>query len=339
VSQSRGAEQRETIMADDNINHSESKGSRFREAFDRAMPEMKQLPESALVAINIDIPTVVTTVLGICPVLSTWHVKVAALPGFAIAQFDKLETYALATFHAHAVWLGASAPASTLVALGDSGAELRGLLLGAATLLAKRGMIDGQRLKELKGPFGYRNIALDLLALVAIFREVWTAIDGRAGASMSELEKAEAIAEELLRTVAEREQGPQLAADNRKRAFTLLVNAYDQARRALQYLRWDHDDADDIVPSLYAGRGARKRSVVTETEVVTLAQVTTPAPLPAMIAVEPAQPAVNGTSIDLAGSSPYTHSSTTFARSSRRRSPLARARAPGPGASRSGRGQ
>jgi hypothetical protein len=46
----------------------------------------------------------------------------------------------------------------------------------------------------------------------------------------------------------------------------LLANAYDQARRAITYLRWNKGDADLIAPSLYAGRGNARRRVSEGTE-------------------------------------------------------------------------
>jgi len=36
------------------------------------------------------------------------------------------------------------------------------------------------------------------------------------------------------------------------------MRAYDEARRAVVFLRWHQDDADTITPSLYAGRGKGK---------------------------------------------------------------------------------
>jgi hypothetical protein len=46
----------------------------------------------------------------------------------------------------------------------------------------------------------------------------------------------------------------------RQKAFTLFVRAYDEARRAVQYLRAKAGDADSIAPSLYQGRAGRRRS-------------------------------------------------------------------------------
>lgn len=43
----------------------------------------------------------------------------------------------------------------------------------------------------------------------------------------------------------------------RQRAFTLLVSSYDEARRAVSFLRWHEQDLESIAPSLWSGRGAR----------------------------------------------------------------------------------
>ena len=48
--------------------------------------------------------------------------------------------------------------------------------------------------------------------------------------------------------------------ERRARAFTLFFNAYDQCRRAVGYLRWNEDDADQVAPTLFTGRARRASS-------------------------------------------------------------------------------
>ena len=38
----------------------------------------------------------------------------------------------------------------------------------------------------------------------------------------------------------------------------LVLNAYGQARRAVSFLRWEENDVDRYVPSLWSGRGKRR---------------------------------------------------------------------------------
>jgi hypothetical protein len=65
------------------------------------------------------------------------------------------------------------------------------------------------------------------------------------------------LALKMTGAVAQREQSPERAAEAtniRLRMFTLLSNAYEEIRRAVQFLRWHDEDADVIAPSIYSGR-------------------------------------------------------------------------------------
>jgi hypothetical protein len=108
-----------------------------------------------------------------------------------------------------------------------------------ATALAQRGFVDGQKLKELKGPKGYRNVAFDLFTLAALLRENWDKVLGKTAVQAMELDQAETLADRLLTAIGAREQAPAVAAetaDNRQRAFSLFVESYDHARRALTFV-------------------------------------------------------------------------------------------------------
>ena len=260
-------------------NPNEIRKARFSEAYERALPDMAALPESELVTINLDIPTAATTTLGAWKEISALREQVKNLHDFDVSLFDKIETYALAAVHAHGMYIAASTPAFSLPELADKGSASRELLLSDAVALAKRGLIDGERLKELKGPQGYRNVAVDIIVLVALFRDRWAAIGSKTALSSDELDAAESLADDLMTAIGEREQAPVVAAaatDNRQRAFSLLVKSYDQARRAISYLRWNKEDIDSIAPSLYAGRvaaGRRKGTDISPTEPATTAVV------------------------------------------------------------------
>jgi hypothetical protein len=64
------------------------------------------------------------------------------------------------------------------------------------------------------------------------------------------------MATRLTRVVGVREQSPTVVAaltDERLRAFTQLIKAYDDARAAVSYLRRREGDVDEIGPNLYTG--------------------------------------------------------------------------------------
>jgi hypothetical protein len=267
--------------------------SRLASAYARVLPEMDALPASEVITINIDVPTAVTSALGAWPKISMLRSELAMrLPDFDVAQLDRLEAYARATAHAHALYMAASSPTG-LQQLGERVAKLREVLCSDAVALSKRGLLDGERLKQLKGPPGYKNMAFDLLALAALFRERWSALEGKTPIQLNELTQAETLAEDLIAAVGRRERASTqatAASDRRQRAFTLLANAYDQARRGITYLRWNDGDADLIAPSLYAGRGNTRRRVSDESEL--------PAAEPAPIAQPQAPSASNASSAD-----------------------------------------
>jgi hypothetical protein len=243
----------------------DASASRSRDAYEQLLPQMAALSEDALSHINVDIPAAVTMALGAWPEVHAFHDKVIGqLPRFDMAAFDKLDVYARAAGHAHALYMAASTPTESIPQIAEEAVAVRELLFSDATALAKRGLLDGARLKELKGPVGYRNTAWDLMTLSAMMRERWPSLEGRTPTQLADLSKAEALADRLVEAVGAREQGPAVAvaaAAQRQRAYTLFVNVYEQARRAIGFIRWAEGDVDDILPSLYAGRnaGARKK--------------------------------------------------------------------------------
>jgi len=224
---------------------------------------------------------------------------------FDIARLDRLELYARAAGHAHALHLQLSAlpDFAPLIAAAEA---LREVLVSDASALARRGLIDAQVLGSLKGPVGHRNVAFDLSALSSALRASWSRIEGKAAVVLEELEQARSYADQLLTMVALREQvsaAPSTSALTRQRAFTLLVRSYNEARRALMYLRWDQNDLESIAPSLYGQqRTPRRRSSEP-------APAPMPPPVPAATAASPAA-ASNGSravgfSTGLPGESPF----------------------------------
>jgi hypothetical protein len=242
------------VTAQDDVNSEALAG----ETFARILPELHALTAEELIAINLEIPSVVATTLGALPEIRALRTEmVQDVPNFDLTAFDKLEDYAIALNYAHAAYLTATQPADDLDAVSTEAAALREMLFLDATALSRRGLVDGNRLKDLPGTNGYKNLATDLEMLASVLRESWTQIEGKSALQVNELDRAEKLGQRLMRIVGLREQGrAQVAAatDLRTRAFTLLARAYDQARRAVTFLRWENDDFDRIAPSLYSGR-------------------------------------------------------------------------------------
>jgi hypothetical protein len=235
----------------------------FEEAYKRLLPEYESLNSDELVGINLDIPKTVSTVLGAGSRLSALTARIAEeMPEFDVELITKLDTYAMALSHAHTLYALASDGADALQPLIAEGRKLRTMLLADARALALRGHLHAGCMKELRGSKGYQSLAFDLQLLAAWLRGAFPQIAGQSGVQAGDLVRAEGVAAGIVRAIGLREQGNaalRSAADVRVRAFTLLTRAYDQTRRAVTYLRWEEGDVERIVPSLYAGRGGRKR--------------------------------------------------------------------------------
>lgn len=287
---------------------------RLREAHERLANEIAAVPEDELATINIDILAAATTAMGaLAEIMALRPRFVTELPELDIDYLDKLEPYALAAAHAHTQYLGADTPAEAIPELSEEAVETRGLLLSDASALAKRGYLNPSRLLELKGTNGYRNTASDVLTIAGILRDNWSKISGKTCVTLEELNSAESLGYRLLNAVGSREQGPAMADDDaltRQRVYTLFSNAYDQVRRAVCYLRWNEGDIDEIAPSLYAGRGGKKKA---ETD-VDQPPVAVPGAVASVVADNMVSPAVAAAAvaatkpaIGLPGADPFAH--------------------------------
>lgn len=289
----------------------------LRTAFDEIQAELEAVDPSTYAPINIDIPAALITVRGHLSRIRAYRDAASRLPDFDMSCFDKLEVTTLAVGHAYTHFQAASGPAEPVAPLVEELTKARELLTSDATTLSKHAIIDGERMKQLQGTNGFKNLAFDVLLLCALLREKWSAIGGRTVLQLSDLDRAEKTASRLTAALGDREAGggeAPAAATLRQAAFTLFTNRYDQVRRAISYLRWSPDDVEEIAPSLYAGRGGRGKPAEAPTPDVPAAPPAAPSPpiagSPTVPAVPPvpspvlpsANGASNGTSIPAAAS-------------------------------------
>jgi hypothetical protein len=228
--------------------------SPFEAPFGQVRDEAAALAPAELIPITFDVPSAVTRALGVLPDLRARRDAIAQLPDFDLARFDRLESYARAAGYAHAVYLATSQPAESLPTLHAAALTARDTLLVGAEALASKELLSRDRLAEIRAGQGYRDTAMDLIGLVAMFRAAWPTIAGRTAVDAEDLAEAEKLADRLLVAVGLRERGnPAIAeaADERRRAVTLFARAYEDVRRALTYLRWYHGDVETVAPSLY----------------------------------------------------------------------------------------
>ncbi len=239
-----------------------SSASRLQQAYQKHFEKLSAQKEHELTTINLDVPSVYTLGTGALMKVRAYREQMLALPHVNTALIEEIEEYLLALGHAQALYLAASAPVASIPELYEQLLRLCEVLLADAPALVTRALIPSDRLKELRGPVSHAATAFDVMALTSILRAHWDKIQGKTAVALSELERAEILADRLLTAVGERTvEGGQAASSTRARqgAFTLFVKAYDEVRRGLVYLRWHDGDADEIAPSLYSSRVGRRR--------------------------------------------------------------------------------
>lgn len=243
---------------------SDTSAGRFEKSFAETEEDRAELDESMLAPVNLDVQRAALIVMGAIPWLESQRDAIARdLPAFDIAQFGKLGMYAEALVYAQARYLAASGMVQPLSLIVEHGIRVRRQLRVDVEALINRGLVGKESLAGLKGGRGYLNVASDLGVLVRVLRERWADIEGKTAIEQSELDEAQQIFEEI--TTAYGRQGkPPLevarAANERDRAFTLMLRAYGEARRAVSYVRREEGDSEKLAPSLWAGRGGRKAS-------------------------------------------------------------------------------
>lgn len=240
-------------------------------AYDSVQAELDALPSDELASINLDVPQVVSNVLGAEPGILAMADEIVAL--IDPKHVHHLRNYALAAWYAHLQWLPPTKEAKDATrSMVEEATALRNNLLGDAEALARRGYFDVDAVALIRAGHGYIDLANDLVALGAMFTQKRDEIANKTPVTDAEIKRARVLGPALLTAVGkrERQESPLLVSDRRTRAFTVLVRSYDQVRRAITFLRWDEGDADLIAPSLYKARKRAKSNGASAPEEVDL---------------------------------------------------------------------
>jgi hypothetical protein len=217
------------------------------------------LPARSIASINLSVPNVVATVLGVVPKLR------AQLPALrdAVVRFDfelveQLEEWALVLNRLHAAALVPEQPSAISNAEIEEARQLRRLLAGDATTLAGRGLLSKSEVAAIGSGNGFLKLSQDLRKLHRLFVSNAAALRGRCAVTEVELARALKLSDKLQALIIQRAQPrPHSGAELERRAFTRLMAAYREARAGIVFLRRNEGDYDDIIPSLYVGRKRR----------------------------------------------------------------------------------
>lgn len=230
------------------------------QALELLQSELLALDPDGLLPVNLDVAAAALVVIGAASKIRGHRAELVALCGEDMTKsIDRLELVARAALQAQAthrsIEIGVEVQALS-VALG----KIRQVLLAEARSLIARGVLAAGAIQEVSGSHGFKNQCVDVLQLVAALRAQWDVAGPQSGLRIEYLDQAEAAANALATAVGLRSQlARSPAADLRQRAYTLMARVYDRARRMIAFLRWDHGDAERIAPSLFRGRGNRRR--------------------------------------------------------------------------------
>ncbi len=244
--------------------------ARGEDALDRLRAQMNAIADGDLSPMNFDPNVAIARALGAAPAIAALRTRIASdCPGCDLHAIDELEDRAYATSAAHAMYSASVKPPREFEELVEEVLSAREVLLNASRTLVSLEVYSQVQLDGLKGGNGYRDAAEDVLTLVALAKSHWEQVKGYVPFVIDQLPRVQAAAEGLLRQIGLREQNPERTLESgriRARAFTLLDRAYDQARRAVIFLRWEEDDADTIAPPLRTKPGNRRTAAEKATD-------------------------------------------------------------------------
>jgi len=136
------------------------------------------------------------------------------------------------------------------------------LLLTDAEALVNRKLLTAKQVEPCRPIQGHKTTVESTLLLVKLFREQWEQVSASTPTKAADLDRAERKALRMRQRLNEREQGSNKldVVEQRANSLATLVRQYGEIRRMIGFVRYWHDDADTIAPSLWSGRRGKKRA-------------------------------------------------------------------------------
>ncbi len=236
------------------------------ESYQRVEAEMLALPEGGVGRVTTDVGQAASIALGARENLEKLRPEFKRLndEGAAIRALDSLEDYAMASFFAQ-LQLMPDGTTDDVARLLVEGRPVRENLLKVAEALASFGIFAEKTVARIREGQGNLDTAKDLVALGALFNRNWELVQNKVPFELDLVERAATIGPQLLRAIGAKKVGEVRKDPSydwkslERRAFRLLVNAYEELRRATSYVRWYDDDAKDFTPSLHARTSKRNQ--------------------------------------------------------------------------------
>jgi hypothetical protein len=255
-----------------------------KESYLRVKDDWAALQSDQLLQVNLEPYFAAETVLGALVRLKSYEEAMAKLTGADSELIGKLQDYVLGLKYIQGRYVMATKAPNNFDTLVEEANKLNDILEADARALALRGLFDKEKLNRLQGGNSYKALADDLEALASEFEHIYPQIQGKCATTPEDIKAATQMSTRLARIRGEEQLSPAAVAaitEERQRAFTQLIKAYDEARAAITFIRRREGDAEQIAPNLYAANNRRRKAL----------EAAPAAPPPVPTAPAPAPPA------------------------------------------------
>lgn len=239
-------------------------------AFDALLPRLRALPADSLITLNADAGLAAIVVLGIADKVNDPGL-LARFKSLPAAEFDaslpeQLPTIAWACWHAASEYQKSRdlrSDAKLPFQLVQDAVAIEARMQACCEYYLNDHPEAGPQLALLRGGTGHRDLAADLLGYASLYREHYALLSAdKKYFVATDADQAVQIAEKMLSLLGSN-LTPEMheAADDLARAWTLLLDVYDEVAAAGRWLLRNDPDVHKIFPSLYSTlRKKRSRS-------------------------------------------------------------------------------
>ncbi len=228
-----------------------------RRALEKMRPHFAAITREQLQTIRLDLPTMGMWVLQHLDGVAPYREQIAQLPFVNHEYITHLESGALALLEADSQARVAAKVRPEVVQTYREAAAFRDEKRAEAKILVRRKLLPEGCLDVIAGARGYRNTAVELMALGTVLRDHFDAIVGRCAITLDEVNRCAALAQVLYRCADDRFDNAAVPAPLvllRHQAYTWLMLAYQELRRCLTFLV-THATMKRIAPSFFESRG------------------------------------------------------------------------------------
>ena len=237
------------------------------EALASAKAKAAAIPEEKLLPVRVDITEAAFGVMGSMPAIETKRESILAIFGDEGRQtLDAVLPAVNLVLEANAEHTAATDPGLEAEALELF--QKRVFLLSIVNAAIARRVCDGRILTKLMGGQSYVALAHDIMVLIRFLTGLLPKL-GDVKLSSAELRTLQLEAQAFGGKVGQRDRAranASVTGMERSRAYTHFVRSYDQARKLVNFVRWHFGDAEQIAPSIFAGRARQANPNQTDTD-------------------------------------------------------------------------